>query len=98
MYVYHRQVLSVYFLLAGRCFVLSDIMKGKSMSLFNKNKVLPVPKGCEDFSIETDKSICTGEMTVGFRDPFSKKLLYAELARNEEDVNAYKKRYGYKDS
>lgn len=65
------------------------------MGLFKKDSILQVPKGCENMQIEVDKSICTGEMTVGFRDPGSKKLLYAELARNEDEVEAYKKKYGY---
>jgi len=59
-----------------------------------KEKVLLVPEECQDFAIEIDKSICTGEMTVGFRNPQTGKLLYAELARTEEDVIAYRKKYG----
>lgn len=67
------------------------------MKIFKKTKkCLPIPDGCENLIIEVDKSICTGEMTVGFREPNSKKLLYAELARNEEEVEAYKKKYGRK--
>ena len=65
------------------------------MHLFGKNKnTLAVPETCVDFNIEVDKSICTGEMTVGFRDPVSGKLKYAELARNEADIEAFKKKYG----
>lgn len=65
------------------------------MRLFERKKdTVPVPESCRDFAIEVDKSICTGEMTVGFRDPVSGKLCYAELARNEEDVKAFKEKYG----
>lgn len=65
------------------------------MGLFEKKvKTIPVPEECRDFSIEVDKSICTGEMTVGFRDPASGKLKYAELAKTEEDIENYKKKYG----
>lgn len=65
------------------------------MGLFRKKKDnLPVPEGCENLNIEVDKSICTGEMTVGFREPGSGKLLYAELARNEIEVEAFKQKYG----
>lgn len=64
------------------------------MDIFKKKKRIAIPEGCENLAIEVDKSICTGEMTVGFRDPGSKKLLYAELAKNEADVLAYKKKYG----
>lgn len=63
--------------------------------LFAKKKtIIPVPDTCKDFEIEVDKSICTGEMTVGFRDPGSNRLLFAELARSEADVEAFKKKYG----
>lgn len=65
------------------------------MHLFRKEKnIIPVPESCRDFAIEVDKSICTGEMTVGFRDPVSGRLKFAELARNEADVEAFKKKYG----
>lgn len=65
------------------------------MSIFNrKEKTLPVPEECKDFSIEVDKSICTGEMTVGFRDPTSGRLKYAELAKSGKDIENYKKKYG----
>ncbi len=59
-----------------------------------KRNAVPVPETCKDFAIEVDKSICTGEMTVGFRDPVSGKLCFAELARNEADVEAFKRKYG----
>ncbi len=65
------------------------------MGLFRKkNQILIIPEGCENLKIEVDKSICTGEMTVGFREPGSGKLLFAELARDEQDVEAYKRKYG----
>ena len=65
------------------------------MHLFERKKHMPVvPECCRDFAIEVDKSICTGEMTVGFRDPVSGKLKFAELARNEADIEAFKKKYG----
>jgi hypothetical protein len=65
------------------------------MKLFRrKEKTIPVPEGCEEFAIETDKSICTGEMTVGFRNPKTGKLMYAELARTEDEVDLYKMKYG----
>ncbi len=65
------------------------------MHLFGrKRNVVPIPESCKDFAIEVDKSICTGEMTVGFRDPVSGKLYFAELARNEADVEAFKRKYG----
>ena len=66
------------------------------MGLLRKKKdILPVPEGCENLNIEVDKSICTGEMTIGFREPGSGKLLYAELVRNETEVEAFKQKYGW---
>jgi len=59
-----------------------------------KEKTIPIPEDCTDFLIEIDKSICTGEMTVGFRNPKSGRLLYAELVGSDEEVEAYKKKYG----
>ncbi len=65
------------------------------MGLFRKReKSMSVPEECKDFMIEVDKSICTGEMTVGFRNPQTGKLMYAELARSQAEVDAYKKKYG----
>lgn len=77
-----------------KCFLLQRIGMNY-MGIFKKKKILTIPEECQNLLIEVDKSICTGEMTVGFRNPVSKKLLYAELARNEEEIAAYKKKYGY---
>lgn len=65
------------------------------MIIFHKKeKIISIPEACRDFAIEVDKSICTGEMTVGFRNPQTGKLMYAELAHSEADVEAYKRKYG----
>lgn len=65
------------------------------MNIFRKKKkMICVPEECRDWSIEVDKSICTGEMTVGFRNPQSGKLKYAELAKTEADIEIFKKKYG----
>ncbi len=65
------------------------------MGVFGKkSKTLEIPEEYQSFPIEVDKSICTGEMTVGFRDPVSGKLKLSELVRNETEVEAYKKKYG----
>ncbi len=59
-----------------------------------KEKVVPIPEECINCAIEIDRSICTGEITVGFRNPQTGKLMYAELARSEAEVELYKKKYG----
>jgi hypothetical protein len=62
--------------------------------MFGRIKKQPVPAGCEEMEIETESSICSGERLVGFRDPASKKLLYAELVNGDDDVDKFCKRYG----
>lgn len=65
------------------------------MGLFGrKGKAPEIPAEYQDFNIEVDKSICTGEMTVGFRDPATGRLKLSELAESEADVEAFKKKYG----
>lgn len=60
-------------------------MGGKSTS---------VPKGCEELEIKTLSSICTGEKTIGFFDPKTGKLLFAELVKSPRDEEEYRRRYG----
>lgn len=65
------------------------------MSLFGKrNKPVPVPKECMGLDIRVESSVCTGEKVIGFYDPVTKKLLYSELVRTDEDIKAYYRKYG----
>lgn len=65
------------------------------MGIFKrKEKQLQVPEECRDFPIEVDRNTCNREMLVGFRDPATGKLKYAELAYSPEDIEAFKKKYG----
>lgn len=65
------------------------------MGLFGKKeKVLEIPEEYQGFPIEVDRSICTGEMTVGFRDPATGRLKLSELVRSGEEVEAFKRKYG----
>ncbi|MCM1316282.1 MAG: hypothetical protein K2K89_01710 [Ruminococcus sp.] len=67
------------------------------MKLFNKNKkIISIPVGFTPDDIKIESSICTGEKTIGFYDKFSKKLLYAELVRNDADILAFYQKYGVK--
>ena len=59
-----------------------------------KPEIGKAPKECEDFPIEMDVSICTGEKNIGFRNPKTKKLLYMELVRNNDDIIDYCMKYG----
>ncbi|MBR1393127.1 MAG: hypothetical protein IJ561_04760 [Ruminococcus sp.] len=64
------------------------------MSLFKKPRTAAVPKGCEGLEVRIESSTCTGEKVIGFYEPVSKKLLYSELVRSDEDIKAFCERYG----
>ena len=59
-----------------------------------KNKVLPVPPGCEQMPIRVQKSNCTGEAVVGFYDEKSHTLKYSEFAADEKAIKAFYAKYG----
>lgn len=66
------------------------------MSIFKRFKKLPVPEECKGFEVRTEKSICTGEKTIGFCDPKTGRLMYTELVKSDEDIKAFYRRYGIK--
>ncbi|MDE6671457.1 MAG: hypothetical protein K2K16_04595 [Ruminococcus sp.] len=67
------------------------------MNLFRKNKkVLSIPDGFTIDDIKIEASICTGEKIIGFYDKSSKKLMYAELVRNDDDISEFYRKYGIK--
>lgn len=66
------------------------------MGLFKKFKTLPIPEECAGMSIKIESSICTGEKTIGFYDPKEKRLMYTELVRTDEDIDAFYAKYGIK--
>ena len=66
------------------------------MSIFRKFRTLPVPEECKGFDIKTESSACTGEKTVGFYNPLTKKLMYSELVRTDEDIEAFYSKYRLK--
>ena len=63
-----------------------------------KKKVVPVPDECRGLKIKTQSRICTGETIIGFYDANTRKLLYAELVRNQSDIDNYYKKYGMEES
>lgn len=66
-------------------------MKG----FFGKSqKVLPIPEGFSAEDIRVEASICTGERTIGFYSKSEKKLLFSELVRSDDDIEAFYKKYG----
>lgn len=67
------------------------------MNLFRKNKkVLSIPDGFTIDDIKIEASICTGEKIIGFYDKSSKKLMYAELVRSDDDISEFYRKYGIK--
>lgn len=66
------------------------------MSIFRKNKKIPVPDGFTAESVRIESSICTGEKTIGFYSPSQKKLMYAELVKSESDIENFYRKYGLK--
>ena len=65
------------------------------MSLFGKKKAgTAVPEECRGFEVRLESSTCTGEKTIGFFDPVSKKLMYSELVRSQEDIDSFCEKYG----
>lgn len=46
--------------------------------------------------VKIESSTCTGEKTIGFFDPVSRKLLYRELVRSEHDIADFYEKYGLK--
>lgn len=59
-----------------------------------KKKVMPVPENCKGMKIKIQSSICTGETLIGFYDTSARKLLCAELVRNQSDIDDYYRKYG----
>ena len=66
------------------------------MSIFSKPRTHSVPDECRGMEVKIESSTCTGEMTIGFFDPVSRKLLYRELVRSEQDVADFYEKYGIK--
>lgn len=67
--------------------------KTKSKGARHK-KFAQIPEGFTEDDIKIESSICTGEKTIGFYNRSENKLMYAELVRNDEDIDAFYKKYG----
>lgn len=60
-----------------------------------REKHLTPPQGLGAADIRTESSICTGETTVGFRDPRSGKLLQAVAVHAPQDLADFYCAYGF---
>ncbi|MBE7005221.1 MAG: aspartate dehydrogenase [Ruminococcaceae bacterium] len=64
------------------------------MSLFHRKSPPAIPYDPETQEPAVRSSICTGEMTVGFIERKTGKFREYELARSQDDVDAFCKRVG----
>ncbi len=64
------------------------------MRLFRKKGPPAIPYDPETQEPAVRSSICTGEMTVGFIDRKTGKFREYELARSQDDVDAFCRRVG----
>ncbi len=65
--------------------------------MFLKRKTVPLtpPPGLGKKDIGIEKSICTGEAVIGFREPHTGKLLLAVPANSEKEIADFYRRYGF---
>lgn len=54
-----------------------------------KQKLNQIPEEIRNFDVDLEKSTCTGEMTIGFRNPYNHKLELMELVHNNKEIKAY---------
>ena len=66
------------------------------MSLFKKARHGKPPADCEGLEVRIESSTCTGEKTIGFFDPSTRRLKYTELVRSQDDIDAFCEKYGVK--
>lgn len=59
-----------------------------------KKKLEQIPEEFRDYDVAVTKSTCTGEMTIGFLNPYNHKLELMELVHDEKDIKAYCMKYG----
>ena len=60
------------------------------------NKPSKLPEGFTEDDIKTESSVCTGETTIGFFSKTENKLMFAELVREDSDIEKFYKKYGIK--
>jgi len=62
--------------------------------MFEKKKITKIPDGFAAEDIRIESSICTGEKTIGFYDKKNGKLAFAELVRDDKDIEIFYSKYG----
>ena len=60
-----------------------------------KQPRLTPPQGMGRGDISIDRSICTGEAVIGFRDRITRELRCAVAVRSSEDIAEFYRSYGF---
>ena len=69
------------------------LIVGFLQDLAASRKIKAIPEEFRNFEVEIDSSTCTGEMTIGFRNPKTHKLELMELVKDNKDIKAYCNKY-----
>ncbi len=69
------------------------LIVGLLQDLAASRKIKTIPEEFRDFEVEIDSSTCTGEMTIGFRNPKTHQLELMELVKDNKDIKAYCNKY-----
>ena len=73
--------------------IKSKTAKRSSLSR-RKKAVSPIPEGFSAKDIRIERSVCTGERTIGFFSREQNKLMFSELVNGDDDIKAFYDRYG----
>lgn len=60
-----------------------------------RHKVQQPPEGFGEKDIRVEKSICTGEATIGFWDSRTGRLLQAVAVNSPQEITDYYRAYGF---
>ena len=69
--------------------IFSDSREGRVMSLFHKNNTPKISYDSAVWQPAVRRSICTGEMTVGFVDRGTGKFREYQLARDQKELETF---------
>jgi hypothetical protein len=64
------------------------------MGIFKRKIIVAVPEDARDCQIKITSSTCTGEKVIGFYNRTTRELMYPELVRGQQDIDAFYEKYG----
>lgn len=68
------------------------------LNWWKRNRAQPrltPPEGMTSADIKTQSSVCTGETLIGFWNPDTGRLQQAVVVRNQADIAAFYRAYGW---